>query len=86
MRGSSGTRAIPEGYVKTSFEITESAKKALEDLKRALKRGGQVGVSEAAIVEALILAAKRTGVDDAVLARVLKGRKTVQRRADPARR
>jgi hypothetical protein len=82
----SGTRTVPEGYVKTSFEISESAKNALEDLKRALKRGGEPGVSEAAIVEALILAAKRTGVDDTVLARVLRGRKAAQRRADMARR
>ncbi len=81
-----GGRIVPEGFVKTSFEVSEAAKYALEDLKTSLRRDGYHGLAEAAIVEALIMAAKKQGVDEAVLAKVLKGRKAAQERAEKPRR
>lgn len=72
---------MPDGFIKTSFEVSEAAKYALEDLKTALRRDGYSGLSEAAIVEALILAAKKAGINEAVLTRVLKSRKMARERA-----
>jgi hypothetical protein len=76
-------RATPRGFRKTSYEFTEAAKNALVDLTIALDRDGYPGVSETAVVEALILDAKRTGVDRNVLDRVMRAR---QAAADKARR
>jgi hypothetical protein len=74
-----GARVVPEGFVKTSFEITKGAKFALEDLKTALRRkDGYAGISEAAVVETLILAAKKVAVDTKLLDAVLKRRRKLQ--------
>jgi hypothetical protein len=81
---SNAGRAVPEGYVKTSFEIAATAKDDLAEMKvklgRKFRGQGNRGLSEAAIVEALILTAKKRGVDEDVLARVLKRRKAAQER------
>ena len=73
-------RTPPKGYVKTSFEIAATTKYALEDIRTALRRdeGSPSGVSEAAIVETLILTAADEGVDMDVLAKVLKARTKAQ--------
>jgi hypothetical protein len=82
-----GGRVLPRGYVKATFEISESAKYVLEDMKRNLNRTGETGgVSEAALVEAMILSARKLGVDEDVLARVLRSRKTAQERPNRSRR
>lgn len=81
-----GGRVVPNGFVKTSFEITEAAKYALEDLKKALRRDdGYAGISEAAVVEALILTAKKAGIDTDQLDAVLKRRRKLQDEAERAR-
>ena len=73
--------------MKATFEISESAKYVLEDMKRNLNRTGETGgVSEAALVEAMILSARKLGVDEDVLARVLRSRKTAQERPNRSRR
>jgi len=72
-------RTAPEGYVKTSFEIAQRTKYALEDLRTTLRRHqGFDGVSEAAIIEALILSSEREGVDTDLLTKVLSARKKAQ--------
>jgi 3-hydroxyisobutyrate dehydrogenase-like beta-hydroxyacid dehydrogenase len=56
-------------------------------MKRNLNRTGETGgVSEAALVEAMILSARKLGVDEDVLARVLRSRKTAQERPNRSRR
>jgi hypothetical protein len=74
-------RATPEGFRKTSYEFTEAAKDTLVDLTIALDRDGYPGMSETAVLEALILTAKRTGVDRSVLDRVLRARKAAAEKA-----
>lgn len=74
-------REVPNGYVKTSFEISEDAKDVLYRLKGALRRE-QDGVSEASIVEALILTAKKYGVDAIILAKAIRDRKKAQEREE----
>jgi hypothetical protein len=72
-------RVVPAGFVKTSFEISVAAKYALEDLRTALRRDEAIsGVSEAAIIETLILSAAREGVDTDVLAKVITARRKAQ--------
>jgi hypothetical protein len=76
-------RVVPAGFVKTSFEITEAAKIALEDLKTALRRsGGYAAISEAAVIETVILTAKKAGVDANQLDAVLKRRKKLQEQSE----
>lgn len=79
------SRGTQPGFRKTSYEFTEAAKYALEDLTRSLDRDGYDGMSETAVVEALILAAKRTGVDRDVLDRVLRQRRSAYNRAEKVR-
>jgi hypothetical protein len=74
-------RATPLGFRKTSYEFTEAAKALLVDLTIALDRDGYPGVSETAVLEALVTTAKRTGVDRAILDRVLRQRRAAQERA-----
>jgi hypothetical protein len=74
-------RATPEGFRKTSYEFTETAKAALVDLTIVLDRDGYPGVAETAVLEALILSAKRTGVDRSVLDRVLRARRAAAEKA-----
>lgn len=75
------SRGTPEGFRKTSYEFTEAAKAALEDLATALDRSGYPGISETAVLETLVLTAKRTGVDRSVLDRVLRARQTAAEKA-----
>jgi len=70
-------RKVPGGYTKTSFEISREAKFKLEGLKSQLRRDGFSGASEAAIIETLILTARKT-VDEDVLAKVIKTRLKAQ--------
>jgi hypothetical protein len=79
-------RSVTPGFVKTSFEVSEAAKYALEDLKTALRREGYAGLAEAAIVEALFMTAKRDGVDRGVLDRVIRSRAAALQRVEKARR
>ncbi len=72
-------RVAPKGYVKTSFEIAQTTKWILEDLRTSLRRyEGLSGVSEAAVIETLILSARKEGVDTDVLAKVIRARKAAQ--------
>ncbi|HEY2476799.1 MAG TPA: hypothetical protein VGI19_18605 [Candidatus Cybelea sp.] len=79
-------RATPDGFRKTSYEMQESAKRTLADLVRALDRDGFPAVAETAVLEALILTAKREGVDRDVLAKVLRARAAAFDRATNPRR
>jgi hypothetical protein len=79
-------RSVTPGFVKTSYEITEAAKYAIEDLRTALRRDGYTGLAEAALVEALFLTAKRDGVDRTVLDRVIRSRRAALDRIEKARR
>jgi hypothetical protein len=63
--------------------MLEPVKAALVDLTIALDRDGYPGLAETAVVEALILSAKRTGVDRTVLDRIIRSR---QAAAEKARR
>jgi hypothetical protein len=78
-------RSTPAGFRKTSYEFTEAVKYALEDLVSSLDRNGYNGLSETVLLEALVIAAKRKGVDRAVLDRVIRARRTAQDRAERAR-
>lgn len=78
-------RTVPEGYIKTSYEIAEATKFALEDLRMKIRREtGSLGISEAAIIEALILATKKGQVDLKLLEKVIKARSAsrARRRGD----
>jgi len=79
-------RSVTPGFVKTSYEISEGAKYAIEDLRTSLRREGYAGLAEAAIVEALFVAAKRDGVDRDVLGRVIRSRAAALQRVEKARR
>jgi phytoene/squalene synthetase len=79
-------RSTPAGFRKTSYELTLAAKFALEDLTRTLDRDGYEGLGETTVVEALIVTAKRDGVDRTVLDRVIKSRRAALDRADKAHR
>jgi hypothetical protein len=79
-------RSVTPGFIKTSYEITEAAKYAIEDLRTALRRDGYTGLAEAALVEALFLTAKRDGVDRAVLDRVVRSRRGALDRVAKERR
>lgn len=79
------SRGTPPGFRKTSYEFTEAAKRTLRDLTASLEDDGYQGLAETAVVEALILAAKRTGVDRDVLDRVLRQRRSAYDRAEKAR-
>lgn len=74
-------RGTPPGFRKTSYEFTDAGKAAIEDLATGLDRSGYRGVSETAVLEALILTAKRDGVDRKVLDRALKARQTAAEKA-----
>jgi hypothetical protein len=74
-------RGTPPGFRKTSYELTETAKYALEDLVRSLDRDGYTGLSETALLETLIATAKRDGVDRGALDRALRQRRAVLDRA-----
>lgn len=76
-------RATPEGFVKTSYELRLESKRALRDLTAAIEDEGYQGLSETAVIETLILTAKRSSVDRKALDRVLKAR---QAAAEKARR
>lgn len=77
-------RAVPDGYVKTSFEIAQTSKWLLEDISTDLRRRGieagipEASISEAAVIEALILAAEAQGVNTAILTKVIRTRKKAQ--------
>lgn len=78
-------RSVTPGFVKTSYEITEGAKYAIEDIRTALRRDGHSGLPEAAIVETLFMTAKRDGVDRDVLDRVVRSRAAALQRVEKAR-
>jgi hypothetical protein len=75
-------RTTPQGFRKTSYELLESSKNALADLTRTLDRDGYPAIGETTVLEALIVAAKRTGIDRDVLDRVIKSRKAALDRAN----
>jgi hypothetical protein len=79
-------RSVTPGFEKTSYEVTEGAKRAIEDIRTALRRDGYTGLAEAAIVEALFLTAKRDGVDRDILDRVIRSRRAALDRVEKARR
>jgi hypothetical protein len=75
-------RSTPDGFRKTSYELTEAAKNALADLTRTLDRDGYPAIAETTVIETLIVTAKRDGVDRDVLDRVMKARKAALDRAN----
>jgi hypothetical protein len=80
-------RSVTPGFVKTSHEVSIAAKTALEDIRTTTRREtGDTGLAEAAIVEALIMTAKRDGVDRGVLDRVIRSRTAALQRVEKARR
>lgn len=82
------SRPVPLGFVKTSFEISVTSKWALEDLRAGLRRSEDApsGISEAALVECLILTAAKEGVDQDMLSKVLRARKRAQDAPKTARK
>ena len=74
-------RATPAGFRKTSYEMQDSVKRSLGEITSDLDFGGYPGVSETVVVEALILTAKRDGVDRKVLDRILRARQTAAEKA-----
>jgi hypothetical protein len=78
-------RSTPPGFRKTSYELTEAAKAALEDLTRVLDRDGYQGLTETATLEALIAIGKRDGVDRDVLDRTIRIRAAALQRAQKPR-
>jgi hypothetical protein len=79
-------RSTPPGFRKTSYELTERAWRALKDVTSKCDRDGFAAVPESAVLEALILSAKRDGVDPDVLDRVIRSRRAALDRVDKARR
>jgi len=75
-------RSTPQGFRKTSYELTERAWRLLKDVASKCDGDGFPAVPESAVLEALILTAKREGVDHATLARVIRYRRAALERAD----
>jgi hypothetical protein len=74
-------RGTPPGFRKTSYELTDAAWRALKAVTSKCDLDGFAAVPESAVLEALILTAKREGVDHTVLAGVIRRRRAAQERA-----